>query len=237
MVAGSLPGFGSEQRACGGVWTCQGAVLPPTPAASWGGGSSFACSLGVLLCHWVGGTQGQFVLLWLWLWAGSCGTRVRHWQRAGGAGAMLCVYIHPLGAAGAQHAPQPTVALEGEALGSSMHSTPPLETHPLAPTQRVARWQGGAGKVSFCLISVMMRPLTMRAGPGGVQGHPPRQLPELWLSCPCRQPGKGAWHVGVLSHQPPPMAAQPSRGSCGMEQARGPHLTPPGRVCSSRVSP
>lgn len=33
---------------------------------------------------------------------------------------------------------------EGEALMSSMHSVPPPETRPPAPTQRLGRWQGGA---------------------------------------------------------------------------------------------
>lgn len=140
---------------------------------------------------------------------------------------MLCVSIRLLGAAGAQHAPQPTMALEGEALTSSMHSVPPLERYPPAPTQRVGRWRGRGSKVAFCFISVTMTGLTTRAGRVAVQGHPPEQLPELWPSCPCWQPRKGAWHVQVLSCWPPPMAARPSQGSCGMEQARGLHLPPP----------
>lgn len=140
---------------------------------------------------------------------------------------MLCVSVRLLGAAGAQHAPQPTMALEGEALTSSMHSVPPLERYPPAPTQRVGRWRGRGSKVAFCFISVTMRGLTTRAGRVAVQGHPPEQLPELWPSCPCWQPRKGAWHVQVLSCWPPPMAARPSQGSCGMEQARGLHLPPP----------
>lgn len=154
-----------------------GVVAAPAPAA-WG----------VLPCRWLGGTQGRFATVWRGPQAGSRGWHsCHHWQWAGRAGAVLCVYIHLLGTAGAWHAPQPTVALEGEAPTSLMHSVPPLEIRPPTPTQGVGRWQGGASKVTFCFISVMTRLLTTCAGLVGVQGHLPRQLPELWPSCPCRQ--------------------------------------------------
>lgn len=137
-----LPGFGSEQCACDGVWTCQGATLPPARPSSLSGWWQLLClqpgSAPVLLAWWHAGTVCVGV-------AGAAGC-LQGWQLVSPlavgrqAGAMLCVSIRLLGAAGAQLAPQPTVALEGEALTSSMHSVSPLERDPPAPTQRVGQW-------------------------------------------------------------------------------------------------
>lgn len=104
-----LPGFGSEQRGCDGIWTCQGATLPPTPTASRGAGSSCA-AVSVMRgdgLHWCGGG----------------------WQSCGGgqAGPLLCCV---LGAAGAQRAPQLAAALGREALMSLRYSVPIRDVSP-----------------------------------------------------------------------------------------------------------
>jgi len=92
----------------------------------------------------------------------------------------------------------------------------------------VSAWRGpqaarGAGRVAFCFVSVMARPLTTRAGWVVVQEHPPRQLPELWPPCPCGSPRRVP---GKCECQPPPTAhTQVLRDAAGKGAA--PH--PPGQ--------
>lgn len=139
------------------------------------------------------------------------------------AGPLLCCV---LGAAGAQRAPQPTAMLEGEAL---MHSVPYQRR---VPWHLPTVWVSGEEepqRVTFCFVSVMVRPLTAHAGLIAVQERAPRKLPELWPSCPCWQAGKGARRVWMVSCETPPIVVWFMCGSCGVEWARELHFRPPPR--------
>lgn len=97
-----LPGFGSEQCACGGVWACQGATLPPARPGSLSGWWQLLClqpgSAPVLLAWWHAGTVCVGV-------AGAAGC-LQGWQLVSplavgrqGRCYALCVYT-PVGSSG-----------------------------------------------------------------------------------------------------------------------------------------
>lgn len=84
----------------------------------------------------------------------------------------VCVYT-PVGSSGSPAcAPQPAVALEGEALMSSMQSVPPSETRPPAPTQRVGQWRGGARQSRLLLCFCSGETSNHACWPGGCAGTP-----------------------------------------------------------------
>lgn len=168
-----LPGFGSEQRACDGIWIWQvpHCLLPQQPLR-----------VVTVLCRscWLSDAWGQFAMTWqgprAGTWAGTCVTAVALGRQ--GQCYAVCVYTP------AQGAPQPPMALKGEALMSLMHLVSLSEMYSL-PGNRVVCGEEGPGRVAFCSVSVMGRPLTTCAGPVAVQEHSPRLLPELWPSYPC----------------------------------------------------
>lgn len=137
------------------------------------------------LCRscWLGGAWGQFALMWhkghsSGLARGLALVSLLAVGRQGQCYAV-CVYTP------AQCAPQPPVALKGEAPMSLMYSVPARDVFPAhLPTGWVCG-EEGPGRVAFRSVSVMVRPLIPRAGPVAVQERSPRLLPELWQSYPC----------------------------------------------------
>lgn len=145
-----------------------------------------------------------------------------------------CVCIS---AAGAQSAPQPAVAHEGDALMFLMHLAPLLETCPLAHSHRVPLLNGkeGPGRVTFCFVSVMARPLT--CWPGGCAGTPIQAAARAVTILPLP-----AAREGCLTRAGAKLPAPSDSCSAhtwvlwdGAGDGTVPH--PPGRVCSSWVSP
>lgn len=123
-----LPGFGSEQRACDGIWVWQvpHCLLPQQPLR-----------VVAVLCRscWLSGTWGQFVLTWQRPWAGTwAGTCVS--AGGGQAGPVLCcvcIYTCPV----CSSAP---VALKGASLVSFMYSVSLSETCSLPTYPQGGLW-------------------------------------------------------------------------------------------------
>lgn len=184
-----------------------------------------SCAAVSVLCRhglrWHGGDCGL---------AGGSGTRVT--AGGGQAGPGLCrVCIYTCWEQRNPARSSACCAREGETLMSSMLSAPVGDVSPSTYPE------GGSLASRFLLCFCNGETPDHVCWPGGCAGTPSQALLELWPSCPCWQPRKGAWHGRVLSCQPLPTAARPTCGSCGMEQARGLHLNPPGRECSLWVSP